>query len=66
MLIVRSHNDVPIRLTGERWQHIVSRHPEMANERERLLEPMTEPDLIQQGDFGNCSPSGIIVPIWEG
>lgn len=52
MLIVLSHNHVPVRLTTERWQHIVRRHPEMENQSERVLEPVTEPDLIQQGDFG--------------
>ena|SRR3972149_389966 len=52
MLLVRSHNGIPIRLTEERWQHIVSRHPEMKEQRERLLETVTEPELIQQGDFG--------------
>ena len=27
MLIVSSRNGVPVRVTGERWRHIVSRHP---------------------------------------
>ncbi len=52
MLIVHSHNGIPIRLTEERWQHIVYRHPEMDNQRERVLETLEEPDMIQQGDFG--------------
>lgn len=52
MLIVRSRNEVPVRLTDERWQHIVRRHPEMGDQRERILETVAEPDLIQQGDFG--------------
>jgi len=52
MLIVRSHNGVPVRLTEERWQHIVRRHPEMSNQRELVLETLAEPDMIQQGDFG--------------
>jgi hypothetical protein len=52
MLVVRSHNRVPVRLTEERWQHIVRRHPEMISQRERALETLAEPDLIQQGDFG--------------
>lgn len=52
MLIVRSRNGVPIRLTEERWQHIVRRHPEMNNQRGRVLETVTEPEMIQQGDFG--------------
>jgi hypothetical protein len=52
MLIVRSRNSVPVRLTEERWQHIIRRHPEMDNQREQVLETLAEPDMIQQGDFG--------------
>ena len=52
MLIVRSRNGVPVRLTDERWRHVVSRHPEMESQRERTLETLAEPDMIQQGDFG--------------
>ena len=52
MLVVRSHNRVPVRLTEERWQHIVHRHSEMVNQREHALETLVEPDLIQRGDFG--------------
>lgn len=52
MLIVDSHNGVPVRLTNERWQHITRRHPEMAHQRERVLETVAEPEMIQQGDFG--------------
>ncbi len=49
---VYSRNDVPIRLTQERWKHIVRRHPEMDNQRQRVLETVGEPDMVQQGDFG--------------
>lgn len=52
MLIVYSRNNVPIRLTDERWQHIVARHPEMATQRERVLETVGKPEMIQQGDYG--------------
>jgi hypothetical protein len=52
MLIVHSRNSVPVRLTEERWQHIINRHPEMDSQRERILETLAEPDIIQQGDFG--------------
>jgi hypothetical protein len=52
MLIVLSHNHVPVRLTTERWQHIIRRHPEMEHQYERILETVVEPDLILQGDFG--------------
>ncbi len=52
MLIVHSRNGVPVRLTDERWQHVIRRHPELDNQRERVLETLAEPDMIQQGDFG--------------
>lgn len=47
-----SRNDVPIRLTEERWRHIVNQHPEMDGQREKALETLSEPDMIQEGDFG--------------
>ncbi len=52
MVIVRSKNHVPLRLTIERWDHIMKRHPEMDGEKEKVLDTITDPDLIQQGDFG--------------
>jgi hypothetical protein len=52
MLIVSSRNGVPIRLTDERWRHIVTRHPEMTDQRERVLETVADPDIIQAGDYG--------------
>jgi len=52
MLIVYSRNGVPIRLTEERWQHIARRHPEMGTQRERVVETVEKPDMIQQGDRG--------------
>ncbi len=42
----------PIRLTEERWRHITHRHPEMDGQREKVLETLAEPDMIQEGDFG--------------
>lgn len=52
MLIVYSRNGVPVRLTEERWRHIVRRHIEMSAQRERILETVAEPDMIQKGDYG--------------
>lgn len=43
---------VPVRLTDERWRHITTRHPEMESQRERVLETLSDPDLIQEGDVG--------------
>ena len=50
MRIVESRNRVPIRLTEERWAHIRRRHPEVEHERDRVLETVSDPYLIQEGD----------------
>lgn len=52
MKIVRSHYNTPIRLTDERWQHIVQRHPEMVTFQESVLETVSQPSQIQEGDYG--------------
>jgi hypothetical protein len=52
MIIVESQNKIPVRLTTERWAHIIDRHPEMASLRDRVLETVGMPDYIQAGDFG--------------
>lgn len=49
---VTSRNGVLIRLTDEPWAHMMSRHPELSDQRERVLETLREPDMLQQGDFG--------------
>lgn len=52
MLIIRSNRGIPIKLSLERWKHIVKRHPEMKGEKDKLFETIANPDLIQQGDYG--------------
>ena len=52
MIIVKSKNNVSIRLTVERWSHITKRHPEMIDQKERVLETIAKPDMIQKGDYG--------------
>ena len=52
MSVAVSVNGVCVRLTVERWQHIVAGHPEMAPERARVVQSLERPDLIQAGDFG--------------
>ena len=39
-------------MTDERWAHIISRHPEINGARGKLLETISEPDLILKGDKG--------------
>jgi hypothetical protein len=52
VLLVRPVVGVPIRLTEERWNHIRSRHAEMTDQRDRVLETVESPECVQQGDFG--------------
>lgn len=52
MPVVRSRDGVPIRLTEERWRHIIDRHPEIEDQQEKVLETLTRPDIVQEGDSG--------------
>ena len=50
MKIVKSVTGIPIRLTPEQVEHIERRHPEMLGQEERILEVLSSPDLVQEGD----------------
>ena len=52
MDVVRSKNDVPIRLTEERWFHITEEHSEMAGHYFDALEAVEEPEAIYEGKIG--------------
>ena len=52
MILVESRNGIAIRLSTERWTHIIDRHPEMSTMRDQVLETITKPNFIQSGDFG--------------
>ena len=52
MIIFVSHNGVPVRMSAERWSHIVCRHPELDGQQKKLVETLSEPGYIQKGDFG--------------
>ncbi len=47
--IVISKNDVPIRLTDERWVHITEEHSELAGMRLEILETVVNPTQIFAG-----------------
>jgi hypothetical protein len=49
---VYSKNNIPIRLTQERWEHILAGHPEMATSRDNLLMTVSDPGLILEGQSG--------------
>jgi len=45
----RSKGGVPIRLTEERWYHIVEHHEDLAGYAAKVLEAIEEPDFIAAG-----------------
>ncbi len=49
---VKSKNNVPIRLTEERWFHITEEHSEMAGYYFEVLETVEEPEAIYEGKMG--------------
>jgi hypothetical protein len=44
-----SINNVPIRLTDERWTHIVENHDDLAGYYFNVLETVTDPDWVFEG-----------------
>jgi hypothetical protein len=50
--IVYSINNVPIRLTAERWYHIVENHDDVAGHYDDVLATVENPDLILRGYKG--------------
>lgn len=49
MNIITSKNNIPIRLTDERWLHITEEHSEMAGYYFDVLETVQYPDAIYEG-----------------
>lgn len=47
-----SRNGVPIRLTEERWLHIVENHDDLAGYYDTVLDAVEDPDLILPGYRG--------------
>ncbi len=49
MDVIKSKNDIPIRLTEERWFHITEEHSEMAGYYFEVLETVEEPEAKEDG-----------------
>lgn len=49
MDITESKNGIPIRLTAERWLHIIENHNDLAGYYEDVLNTIEEPDYIIKG-----------------
>jgi hypothetical protein len=46
---IPSKNGVPIRLTDERWAHIIEEHGELADLRQEVPHTVAEPERIVEG-----------------
>ena len=46
-------NRVPIRLTDERWNHIIDGHVDLFNYRDGILHVIEEPEAIYRGRRGS-------------
>jgi hypothetical protein len=53
MDVVLSVEGVPIRLTTERWFHIVENHDDIAGHYDDVLETVENPDIILRGYRGS-------------
>ena len=49
MKIADSIHSIPIRLTSERWVHIVENHDDLAGKYYDVLETIVDPDLVMEG-----------------
>ncbi|MBI5215521.1 MAG: hypothetical protein HY960_07185 [Ignavibacteriae bacterium] len=47
--MVNSKNKIPIRLTEERWFHIIENHDDIAGYYDTVLETIEDPDFIIEG-----------------
>ena len=52
MNVAYSVNGVPIRLTYERWYHIIENHDDLASYFYELLETVEKPDFVIRGNKG--------------
>jgi hypothetical protein len=68
---VFSKNHVPIRLTDERWAHIIEEHCELAGMRYEVLEALANPSRVLQGNGGELlalheiSPKKYLVVVYR-
>ena len=51
-ITVTSRDGVPIRLTDERWAHIVEQHAELAGMRQDVLEALANAERVLAGQAG--------------
>jgi hypothetical protein len=49
---VTSKNEIPIRLTDERWTHITQEHAELTDLRDEVMKAIAEPVRVAEGGAG--------------
>lgn len=54
LLTAISRRGIPVRLTDERWAHVVEEHCELAGMINEILETLASPDRILLGNRGEC------------
>jgi len=54
MYTVNSCRGIPIRLTDERWAHIVEEHCELAGMLYEVLDAVALPERVMAGNAGEC------------
>src|SRR5699024_8543293 len=52
MEIVTSKNNIDVRLTDERWEHITTQHSELAESKDAVIETLANPARILAGGDG--------------
>ena len=57
LAIVNSINGVPIRLTEERWEHVVDQRPHMASYIELVLAAVEQPTVVLRGQRAQTLPA---------
>ena len=71
MDIAYSKNNVPIRLTDERWVHIIENHDDLAGQYDTVLMTIEDPDYILQGYMNalmaltEISPNKFFVAVYK-
>ena len=57
-----SRNAVPVRLTEERWSHIIEEHGELAALQHEVLQAVAEPDRVLAGGDGELLAVRTLLP----
>ena len=57
----RSINGVPIRLSDERWRHVVEHHDDLAGHLHDVLETIASPEAVYEGDAGELLAASTLV-----